>query len=269
MSKLFVQPLHHNNLDEIVEFAASSGFNLEIASFAYANAFEMDWQKALQEHKRALSGFKGEISFHGVFQDVLVHSSDAKIAQVSKERVFESLKIASVLGAKQVIFHGNFNPFVTDPFYQKFWVERNTSFWMDALKMYNGLILIENLWESTPEPFCSLLNNVGSSRLKVCLDVAHANVYSKNSLREWIAALEKHIKCVHISDNNGLSDQHLEIGQGKIDWANFTRLLYEHRLSPEIVLELCELGSMKNSIDYMKKNRLYPFISKDHWSNCT
>lgn len=259
MSKLFLQPLHHGNLAEVVDFAASNGFNLEVASFAYANGFDMDWKKVLKEHTRVLSGFKGEISFHGVFQDVLVHSSDTRIAQVSKERVFESLETASVLGAKQVVFHGNFNPFVNDPYYFNFWVERNTAFWLAAADRFDGLILIENLWEDKPEPFQTLLDKIGSSRIKVCFDVAHANVYSKNTLREWIATLAKHIECIHISDNNGLADQHLEIGKGKIDWANFTCLLDEFKLNPEIVLELCEVSNIKNSVEYMKKNRMYPF----------
>ncbi len=262
MSKLFVQPLHHDNLIEIVDFAVAQNYNLEIASFAYANAFEMDWQKVLQMHIDVLRGFKGKISFHGVFQDVLVHSSDAMIAEVSQKRIFESIKTASTVGAKQIVFHGNFNPFISDPFYFQFWVERNAAFWKKTLKSFDGVILLENLWESSPEALCKLLETINESRLKVCFDVAHANVFSKLPMDKWIEMLGSKIQCLHYSDNNGLTDQHLEVGAGKIDWTKLTSLLEKQGLEPEVVFEIGELRKIEKSIKYLKDKRIYPLSNK-------
>ena len=94
MSKIYVQPLVHDTFSDFVDFADDNKFNLEIATFAYANVYDTDWHKILREHEERLFAFKGKISFHGVFQDVLVHSSDKKIAESSKERVLDSLKAA-------------------------------------------------------------------------------------------------------------------------------------------------------------------------------
>jgi sugar phosphate isomerase/epimerase len=259
MSKIYVQPLVHETFSDFVDFADKNQFNLEIATFAYANVYEADWPKILNDHAEKLSALKGKISFHGVFQDVLIHSSDKKIAELSKERVLDNLEVARKLNATQVVFHGNFNPFVKDNYYRKNWVERNAVFWREVLEKYNFTILLENTWEPAPDMFNELLDEVKSSRLKVCFDIGHLNVYSKKTFCEWADALGKKISYVHISDNCGEKDQHLEVGQGKIDWQEFTNVIKEHQISPEIVLEQVTIDKTKQSLSYLEKNQIYPF----------
>jgi sugar phosphate isomerase/epimerase len=259
MSKIYVQPLIHETFSDFVDFADENKFNLEIATFAYANVYDTDWHKILDEHEKRISAFKGKISFHGAFQDVLIHSSDKKIAEVSRERVFDSLEVAGKLNATQVVFHGNFNPLVRNDYYRKNWVKRNTAFWSEVLEKHEFTILIENTWEPTPEMFKELLDEVKSSKLKVCFDIGHSNVYAKTTFREWADALGNKISYVHISDNCGEKDQHLEVGQGKIDWQEFTKVIEEHQISPEIVLEQVTLEQTKQSLSYLEKNRIYPF----------
>jgi sugar phosphate isomerase/epimerase len=259
MSKIYVQPLYHLALAEFVSFAKEQSYNLEAATFAYSNVYDMDWQKTLQEHKQQLSGFAGKVSFHGVFQDVTVHSSDKKIAEISKERIFSSLEAADALNAGQVVFHGNFNPLVLNEYYKKNWLDRNVSFWKQILDKYQGIILLENVWEHNPEVFRSLLDQVGSPRLKICFDIGHANVYSHVHFEEWIATLGSDVQYLHLSDNAVEKDEHLEIGAGKIDWQKFTATLQKHNLTPEVVLETGTLEKTKMSIAYMKEHALYPF----------
>lgn len=76
------------------------------------NVYDTNWQKVLDDHEKRISGFKGKISFHGVFQDILIHSIDQKISEISRGRIFENLEMARRLDATQVVFHGNFNPLV-------------------------------------------------------------------------------------------------------------------------------------------------------------
>ncbi|MGA2384939.1 MAG: sugar phosphate isomerase/epimerase family protein [Candidatus Bathyarchaeia archaeon] len=259
MSKIYVQPLIHETFSDFVDFAEENKFNLEIATFAYANVYDADWNKILREHQERLLAFKGKLSFHGVFQDVLVNSSDKKIAEISKERIFDSLEVARKLNVTQVVFHGNFNPLVKDNYFRKNWVERNAVFWREALEKYAGTILLENTWEPTYEMFKELLDEVSSPRLMVCLDIGHLNVYSKVPFREWVENLGEKISYVHISDNLGEKDQHLEVGQGKIDWREFTAVVEECQISPEIVLEQVTLEKTKQSLSYLEKNQIYPF----------
>jgi sugar phosphate isomerase/epimerase len=259
MSKIYIQPLYHAAVPEFVAYAKAEGFNLEVATFGYTNVYEMDWQQALKDHKQQLAGFKGKVSFHGVFQDVTVHSSDQKIAQISKERVLGSLEAADALGAGQAVFHGSLNPLVLNDYYRKNWLDRNADFWRQALEHYGGTVLLENVWESDPEVFRSLLDLVGSPRLKFCFDVGHANVYSCVPFQEWIAMLGENMTYMHLSDNTGEKDQHMEIGSGKIDWQTLTDTLNDRGLSPEAVLETGTLEKTQTSIAYMKQHAVYPF----------
>jgi sugar phosphate isomerase/epimerase len=148
---------------------------------------------------------------------------------------------------------------VKDSYYRKNWVERNAVFWTEVLEKYNFTILLENTWEPTPDMFKELLDEVKSPRLKICFDIGHSTVYSKSPLTEWVDALSNNISYMHISDNCGEKDQHLEVGQGKIDWQNFTKVIEEHQINPEIVLEQVTIEKTKQSLSYLEKNRIYPF----------
>ena len=259
MVKVYAQALVHESFSEFVDFAKGQGCNLEVATFAYSNVFDADWQRLLQEHKQKMSSFGGKTSFHGVFQDVLIHSSDKKIAELSKERVMNTLKVASELKAIQVVFHGNFNPLIKEEYYKKNWVERNSGFWSEILDRYHIKILLENTWEPTPDMFRRLLDRINSPLFKICFDIGHANVYSKIPIKEWFASLGSEIPYIHISDNSGEKDQHMEIGKGKINWHEFSNLVEEYAVHPEIVLELVTLEETKRSLKYLDENSIYPF----------
>jgi sugar phosphate isomerase/epimerase len=259
MSKLYVQPLVHEMLPEFVAFAQQNSYNLEIATFAYANVYDTDWNQVLKQHKQQLSQFSGQVSLHGVYRDVIIHSHDSKIAEVARERIQGSLDVAKALNAQKIVFHGSVNPLVLDEYYRNNWLEKNAAFWKQILSQYSGTILIENVWEPNPDILRILLDMVNSPRLKVCLDVAHANVYSKLSLDDWLSVLGGDVVYMHFSDNNGQVDQHAVIGQGNIDWQSLTGSIQRLGLAPDVVLEECTLENTQASIDYLKGHRIYPF----------
>jgi sugar phosphate isomerase/epimerase len=259
MSKLYVQPLVHETLPEFVAFAQQNSYNLELATFAYANAYDTDWNEVLKQHKLQLSQFSGQVSLHGVYRDIILHSHDSKIADVSRERILSSIDVAKVLNAQKTVFHGSVNPLVLDEWYLKNWLEKNTAFWKQVLAQYSGTVLIENVWEPNPESLRSLLDMVDSPRLKVCFDVAHAHVYSKVPLETWLSVLGEDVVYMHFSDNNGQVDEHAEVGAGNIDWQSLTQSIQRRGLCPEVVLEECTLDNTQVSINYLKNHRIYPF----------
>jgi sugar phosphate isomerase/epimerase len=269
MSMIYVQPrIWKSNgvaehaqycFDDFLNFANSHGCNLELGTFAYADALEGNWRGVVRGHQRALSTFKGKVSLHGVFQDICIHSSDSKIARVSKQRVLRNMDIAQSLSAKYVVFHANFNPFIYGEFYKNNWIVRNACFWTEVLENYKATVLLENFWEPSPEIFNALLNEVNTPRLKVCLDTGHINAFSKVRFEEWVTKLNRQIPYMHFSDNMGDSDQHLGIGCGNIDWQAFTAVLEKHKLNPEIVLETETVKKTAESLNYLEKNKVYPF----------
>lgn len=245
--------------DDFLEFANTHGCNLELGTFSYAEYLDGDWRHLLDGHQRALAKFKGKLSLHGVFQDICIHSNDSKIAKVSKQRILRNMDIAQALNAKYVVFHANFNPFVYGELYKYNWVARNASFWREVVENYDATVLLENFWEPSPEILSKLLDEVNMPRLRVCLDTGHVNAFSKAPFEEWVAKLNKRIPYLHLSDNMGKSDQHLQIGGGNIDWQALTATLKKYEVCPEVALETETIKKTDESLGYLQKNRIYPF----------
>jgi len=269
MSMIYVQPriwrskgvAEHREycFNDFLNFAKANGCNLELGTFAYADALGKDWRRVVKGHQRALSTFKGKVSLHGVFQDICIHSSDSKIAKVSRQRILRNMDIARELGTKYVVFHANFNPFVYGELYRSNWLARNASFWREILDSYESTVLLENFWEPSPEIFSALLSEVNMPRLKVCLDTGHINALSKVPFEEWVAKLSRQVPYMHFSDNMGRSDQHLSIGGGNINWQALTATLRKYEVSPEIALETETIKKTAESLNFLEKNQIYPF----------
>jgi len=257
-SKIFVQPIDED-FDEYLEYAEKNNFNLEIASFAFTKVLDSNWQEILLGYKEKLKGFKGTVSIHAAFQDLLLHSRDKKVNATAKERFLLNLKIAESLEAKYIVFHGNFNPLVRHKTYGENWVEQNCLFWADALSKYNLTILFENLWEPTPELFARLLDRINSPQFKICFDTGHWNIYSEVSMREWFSVLGKDIAYIHVNDNKKDVDNELVPGEGVIEWQEFSDLIGEFHLEPEIVFEVGALEKTRKALAYFKRNKIYPF----------
>jgi sugar phosphate isomerase/epimerase len=264
MSEIYVQPPDSDSFAEFLAFAKERSHNLEIASFAYSNVLDTNWEEILADHQQKLQGFEGVISLHGVIQEMIVHSRDKRIREVAEKRIRLNLEIAKALNARYVVFHGNFNPLIRQESYRRNWIERNAEFWSEVLDKYDDLtVLLENLWEPGPEVFKRLLEKAKSPRLKICFDTGHANVFSQVGLEEWLFALAENIAHVHVNDNDGEDDYELAPGEGNINWQEFSELLAKHRLAPNIVFEVGTLDRTVQSIEYFRKRNLYPFSARD------
>jgi sugar phosphate isomerase/epimerase len=76
--------------------------------------------------------------------------------------------------------------------------------------------------ENTRQPDCIafLLENVKDDRFGLCYDTSHGRLYEP----EPFYLLEKfpdRVKCFHVSDNGGETDNHWIPGRGVIDWDGF------------------------------------------------
>ncbi|OQX93013.1 MAG: hypothetical protein B6D58_00170 [candidate division Zixibacteria bacterium 4484_95] len=259
MSKIYIQPVQEDTFDKFLSYAKENDFNMEIALFAFSDVLDSNWNDILKNIEDKLQGFKGEISLHGAFMELVVHSRDKKIREVAKSRIYQNLEIAETLNAKYIVFHGNFNPLIRQKSYIENWVERNTSFWSDALDKFDIVVVLENLWEPTPAIFRELLDNVNHNRLKVCFDTGHVNLFSKSPFEEWFNVLGDDIVYMHINDNKGDFDSELVPGEGSIDWKSISELIEKYKIAPEIIFEVGTLEKVGKSIRYFKRNKIYPF----------
>jgi sugar phosphate isomerase/epimerase len=104
-------------------------------------------------------------------------------------------------------------------------------------------ILIENIANdlSTPQRIVEFFGHTHLRGLEVCLDTGHAQL--EGGVVPAIELLGKAIALVHLSDNNGMIDDHQFPGTGMIPWSPVLRALAEH--SPEAILTI-EARSVDN-----------------------
>ena len=261
VTNIFVQPFL-SGFDDLLTYAKEHTYNIEIASFAFADVLDSGWQNVLEDYKYKLKDFKNTISVHGAFQDLILHSRDKRISETAMSRYIQNLEIAKQLKAKYIVFHGNFNPLINHESYIRNWTEQNTRFWSEAISKYDITILLENVWEGSPEIFRKLLDEVKSSQLKICFDTGHANIFSKVPISEWFNVLGKDIPYMHINDNKGDKDNELVPGEGTINWQEFSNNIKKYEMTPNIVFEVGSLEKTKLAIQYFKENNIYPFDMK-------
>ena len=58
------------------------------------------------------------------------------------------------------------------------------------------------------------------------------------------------VRHVHLSDNDGVDDLHLPLGQGKIDWNDIKQKLQDSNV-PEVTIE-CYQGGIQGVLDSKK-----------------
>ncbi len=125
------------------------------------------------------------------------------------------------------------------------WSPRTIEYGLTALEHLGAFahplgvrLLVENLAsEATrPERLMHILEVGHLNSIGVCLDLGHAHMTV--GIPEAIASFSTRIVSVHAHDNHGLKDEHLEPGDGTIDWAQTTAALKALPTPPATVLEL-------------------------------
>ena len=64
---------------------------------------------------------------------------------------------------------------------------------------------------------------------------------------------------MHINDNKGKIDDELVPGEGNVNWKNVSAAIKKNRINPNMVFEVGSLDKTAKSINYFRKNKLYPF----------
>lgn len=197
------------------------------------------------------------LTSHGDFFDVLIFSDDKEIRKISARRIRESLDIARKVGAGSVIFHTNHNPSLKADIYVQNWLRRNADFWNEILTEYTDLnIYMENMFDDSPKMLEMLsLELCKHANYGVCFDYAHAAL-SNVPCRDWAKTLAPFIKHVHINDNDLITDLHLAVGDGKIDWEEFISLQKEYFSDATVLIETATLENQRRSVEFLKKHHL-------------
>ena len=110
-----------------------------------------------------------------------------------------------------------------------------------------------------------IIEAVGSERFAICLDTGHLNLVDHPDQAEFIRTAGKHLRALHIADNQCVDDvdEHLmPFGRGKVDFFAVVRTLreigYEGMFNYEIPGESkCPLAIRDAKLQYIKTGYAY------------
>lgn len=251
----------YDRLDESVAMAEKYHAHFEYNDFYFPSVY-MNQDEIDKRVERYLSCNRdaGMDTMHGAFLDLVLHSSDPKIAEYSKQCMRKSMEIAKRLGVKGVIFHTELIAGFKEYNYVSNWITKNAEFFRDLCTSYPDIqVYMENMFDLDYELIWLLANQMTDvPNFGICLDYAHAAISNIKPV-EWLKNLAPFIKHMHINDNDFVNDLHLTLGKGQIDWLEFRTELKtlleneEMKEMPSILLELKSLESFEESIGLFQK----------------
>lgn len=259
MKGLYIIP-DRTNLEESLRLTKKYQANFEYNDFFLAAVLE-DRQKQLElinTYAKVRSDFSKD-TMHGAFLDVTIHSSDAKIREISELRVRQSLDIAKEMGLRGVVFHTNRLYGFRDAAYLKNWVEINERFYKTICEEYpNQQIFMENMFDEAPDVLRELAERMKDCQnFGICLDYAHGAI-SGTDASEWMKELAPFVKHMHINDNDLRNDLHAPIGQGELNWELFTKEIEQYKIDTTVLVEVTGVEKQKKALEYMTEKKVFP-----------
>lgn len=238
--------------------------HLEIQDFAMPSNLDCHRGEILARYKRLLASYQGTLSVHGPFKDLIPSSFDPMVQQTVAKRFLQALDVCAQLGADTLVVHSCFNPLMSYEGYAENWLENSCVFWdkmMPKVEEQGVTVVLENIWDGSPEHINKLLDIYCSPFFKACLDTGHAHIFSSCSLGDWVGNYGNNLKHIHLHDNNGQADQHLLVGQGSIDLESlfkaFSHLSMKLRIINEAYCSIQEEKAFLQRINSLAKSLLH------------
>ena len=246
----FTDPVMKKNF-----FSDPIEYNVELGLFCSPDILNGPWRRTVSNVKKVFQKYPVKRHLHGPFYGLQYDCKDPEITFLAKKKIERVLTIAGKLQAEHIVVHSTFDPLNPDPRYREMWLERSTDFWKSLIPIAqknNSMVVIENIYDKTPENLIALINAVDSPFFKGCLDVGHANIFGTISLVDWLEDFKKELFHLHLHDNMGATDDHLGLGEGNIDFNSFFSALGNIRHLPACTLEVLDKEQLEKSIAFLK-----------------
>lgn len=242
------------DLEEHLEIAKKYHIGLEVDDFFEPAVYEDNAKVDQLIELYKATGLMDKSTMHGAFYDVIPFSLDRSIRELSLQRMKQSMEIAKRLGVKAVVFHTNYEPALRNEQYTRRVIEKMVSSLELLLQEYSTLhIYLENMLDDTPDILEEISKRLSDyDNYGICLDWAHVNIYSVLR-KEWIDRLSEWIRHLHVNDNDILTDAHLAVGCGKIDWMELKTYLQKNLHPDTIVIETGQPKDQIYSLEYLQK----------------
>ena len=208
---------------------------------------------AAQLHEHELS-----ITLHAPFMDLSPGSLDPDVRALTRRRFEQVLELVPIFKPKTVVCHAGYDRKRYWPM-RDAWIENSLGVWSwfgAGVRDAGGRLMLENVYESSPEDIRILFERLTKQNVGFCLDSGHQAVFSTTSLEVWIKSLHPYLGQLHLHDNQGSKDDHLALGQGKIDFHPIFNYLKSRKNEPPIItLEPHREEDLWLSIEYLESIR--------------
>jgi sugar phosphate isomerase/epimerase len=183
------------------------------------------------------------------------------VREASEQHLLDYIKLSKVIGAEYCVIHcgyhfSQFKDLVMENLFKTF---------RPAVKLAEDLdlpLVIENMNAVHPDSeivylgvtideLDQVFNNVPSTHLGLALDIGHANLL-EGGVESWIEAFPEKIFHLHLSDNDGVLDQHLAVGDGSINFGDTFDRLKSVGFSGTATLEVGNDENKLKSLNYLK-----------------
>ena len=235
---------------DAAEIARKYSFGLEIAEYCTAWNMDEEFPQTDAVVRQKLTGIENRI-LHAPFNELFPCAIDKKARALASNRYRQAIDLAKTYGAKKVVIHGGYNPWI---YYPVWYVEQSILFWKEFLQDDPGVeIVLENVLETDPRWLLDIVKGVDNENLQMCLDIGHVNAYSPIDLMDWLETCAPCISHFHIHNNDGTQDRHNPLNDGTMDIKAF---LYQAEILCPSATYTLELMEDTPSVRWMKENEL-------------
>lgn len=243
--------------EEALEYARAEGYGFEVTDFMFYPVLD-DADTCARLVKR-LDGAPVR-TLHGPFADLNFSGGDPDICAVTERRIVRCCECAAELGVHKMVLHSCFFPLMPpDDVLYPLWDENAAELLTTLADRFDMTFCIENLLDITPAIIEGMMKAAnGHPHIRACLDAGHANL-SRTGQAEWNRELSPWLTHFHLSDNGGMYDDHIALGDGCVDWASFFASLDPRGADPatpgcslDFVLEVTGLARVRRSVDWLR-----------------
>jgi len=234
---------------ETISLAHRQGFQgVEITCEYPRGPLEYTRETILQV-KRLAQKYNMPLLVHAPYHNVMLADINPRIHEASVQSIKDGIDFAGQIGARIVTIHlGSTTKSRLKHFCEivRKALLNSIITIIDYAEKYNLTIALENVqsdvhssWEEAfgkrAEEIIDILREIDAKNIGVTFDVGHANTVGDPV--DFAIKLASYIVNVHMHDNDGTKDQHLVIGEGKIDFRRILRILKENGYDGPLVLE--------------------------------
>ena len=224
----FCTATNMDTITDVPECLTATG--LEIGNFP-------KWDKIVRDK---LDGI-GNCTFHAPFNELCPAAIEPRVYETARARYREAAALAQTYGARRMVVHSGYVPLV---YHKGYFHERSVTFWRDLLNDLppDFTLLLENVLDDEPGFLTGIVREVDDPRLRLCLDVGHANtIVSEVPIIEWIDICAPYLGHLHLHNNYRQYDNHNPPDDGLIDMnAAMTRLLELNPADMTVTIESIE-----------------------------